>query len=181
MTNFRGVIPFFACTRLFWSFIHGFAGSRSPPASARRVGDARVRALRATTSWSVGGWCWSPRSTCRCCSVCCCTSSSVPNMAEIRANFGASMKDPVARFWAVEHITTMLAGGRPRARRARARAEGGDAGLQAHEAVHLFRHRDGADAAGDSVARDARGPAVVPVLTTFSGRETSSAGCHRLS
>jgi hypothetical protein len=31
-----------------------------------------------------------------------------PNMAEIRANFGAAMKDPAARFWAVEHITTML-------------------------------------------------------------------------
>ena len=31
-----------------------------------------------------------------------------PNMAEIRANFGTSMKDPVARFWAVEHITSML-------------------------------------------------------------------------
>jgi hypothetical protein len=31
-----------------------------------------------------------------------------PNMAEIRAHFGESMKDPVARFWAVEHITTML-------------------------------------------------------------------------
>jgi hypothetical protein len=31
-----------------------------------------------------------------------------PNMAEIRANFGAAMKDPVARFWAVEHITSML-------------------------------------------------------------------------
>ena len=31
-----------------------------------------------------------------------------PNMAEIRAHFGESMKDPVARFWAVEHITTMF-------------------------------------------------------------------------
>jgi hypothetical protein len=31
-----------------------------------------------------------------------------PNMAEIRAHFGESMKDPAARFWAVEHITTML-------------------------------------------------------------------------
>jgi hypothetical protein len=31
-----------------------------------------------------------------------------PNMATIRANFGASMKDPVARFWAVEHITSMF-------------------------------------------------------------------------
>jgi hypothetical protein len=31
-----------------------------------------------------------------------------PNMAEIRANFGAAMRDPVARFWAVEHITTMF-------------------------------------------------------------------------
>jgi hypothetical protein len=31
-----------------------------------------------------------------------------PNMAEIRAHFGEAMKDPVARFWAVEHITTML-------------------------------------------------------------------------
>jgi hypothetical protein len=31
-----------------------------------------------------------------------------PNMAEIRAHFGESMRDPVARFWAVEHITTMF-------------------------------------------------------------------------
>src|ERR1700694_2357595 len=31
-----------------------------------------------------------------------------PNMAEIRANFGAAMKDPAARFWAVEHITMMV-------------------------------------------------------------------------
>jgi len=31
-----------------------------------------------------------------------------PNMAEIRSNFGAAMKDPVARFWAVEHLTMML-------------------------------------------------------------------------
>jgi len=31
-----------------------------------------------------------------------------PNMSEIRANFGAAMKDPVARFWAVEHLTMML-------------------------------------------------------------------------
>ena len=32
-----------------------------------------------------------------------------PNMKEIVANFGASMKDPVARFWAVEHTATMFA------------------------------------------------------------------------
>jgi len=32
-----------------------------------------------------------------------------PNMAAIRANFGESMKDPVTRFWAVEHLTAMLA------------------------------------------------------------------------
>ena len=31
-----------------------------------------------------------------------------PTMEAIRRNFGASMKDPVARFWAVEHITMML-------------------------------------------------------------------------
>jgi hypothetical protein len=31
-----------------------------------------------------------------------------PAMASIRLNFGESMKDPVARFWAVEHITMML-------------------------------------------------------------------------
>jgi len=31
-----------------------------------------------------------------------------PNMREILANFGASMKDPVARFWAVEHISAMF-------------------------------------------------------------------------
>jgi hypothetical protein len=31
-----------------------------------------------------------------------------PVMEAIRQNFGASMKDPVARFWAVEHITMML-------------------------------------------------------------------------
>jgi len=31
-----------------------------------------------------------------------------PNMAAIRADFGAAMRDPVSRFWAVEHITLML-------------------------------------------------------------------------
>lgn len=31
-----------------------------------------------------------------------------PNMAAIRANMAASMRDPVARFWAVEHITAMI-------------------------------------------------------------------------
>jgi hypothetical protein len=31
-----------------------------------------------------------------------------PTMEAIRANFAASMKDPAARFWAVEHITMML-------------------------------------------------------------------------
>jgi hypothetical protein len=31
-----------------------------------------------------------------------------PTMEAIRANFGASMKDPAARFWAVEHISGML-------------------------------------------------------------------------
>jgi hypothetical protein len=29
-------------------------------------------------------------------------------MEAIRANFSVAMKDPVARFWAVEHLTTML-------------------------------------------------------------------------
>ena len=31
-----------------------------------------------------------------------------PTTAAIRADFGAAMRDPVARFWAVEHITLML-------------------------------------------------------------------------
>jgi hypothetical protein len=31
-----------------------------------------------------------------------------PTMEAIRAHFGESMKDPAARFWAVEHITTMF-------------------------------------------------------------------------
>ena len=31
-----------------------------------------------------------------------------PMMTAIRENFGASMKDPAARFWAVEHITMMM-------------------------------------------------------------------------
>jgi hypothetical protein len=31
-----------------------------------------------------------------------------PNMAAIRENFGAAMRDPAARFWAVEHIGTMF-------------------------------------------------------------------------
>jgi len=31
-----------------------------------------------------------------------------PLMAAIRADFGAAMRDPQARFWAVEHVTTML-------------------------------------------------------------------------
>ncbi len=32
-----------------------------------------------------------------------------PNMQAIRGDFGAAMKDPAARFWAVEHLTLMLA------------------------------------------------------------------------
>jgi hypothetical protein len=32
-----------------------------------------------------------------------------PNTAAILRNFGAAMSDPVARFWAVEHLATMLA------------------------------------------------------------------------
>lgn len=31
-----------------------------------------------------------------------------PNMQEILRNFGAAMKDPTARFWAVEHIAAMF-------------------------------------------------------------------------
>ena len=31
-----------------------------------------------------------------------------PTMTAIRENFSLAMKDPVARFWAVEHLTTML-------------------------------------------------------------------------
>ena len=33
-----------------------------------------------------------------------------PTMEAIRANFGGAMKDPVARFWAVEHIGGMMLG-----------------------------------------------------------------------
>jgi hypothetical protein len=32
-----------------------------------------------------------------------------PNTAAIMNDFGAAMRDPVARFWAVEHVGTMLA------------------------------------------------------------------------
>jgi hypothetical protein len=32
-----------------------------------------------------------------------------PTTAAIRADFGAAMRDPVARFWAVEHLTMMFA------------------------------------------------------------------------
>ena len=31
-----------------------------------------------------------------------------PNMKEILANFGAAMRAPASRFWAVEHITAMF-------------------------------------------------------------------------
>ena len=31
-----------------------------------------------------------------------------PNTTAMFGNFGAAMRDPVARFWAVEHITLML-------------------------------------------------------------------------
>src|SRR5688500_10507430 len=31
-----------------------------------------------------------------------------PTAAAIREDFGAAMRDPVARFWAVEHITLMI-------------------------------------------------------------------------
>ena len=48
-----------------------------------------------------------------------------PTTAAIRQDFGAAMSDPVARFWAVEHLTLMLAAvivahvGRVLARKAR--------------------------------------------------------------
>jgi len=48
-----------------------------------------------------------------------------PNMQEILAHFDAAMKEPTARFWAVEHITAMMAAvivahvGRVLARKAR--------------------------------------------------------------
>jgi hypothetical protein len=32
-----------------------------------------------------------------------------PNMQPILADFGAAMKDPTSRFWAVEHLATMFA------------------------------------------------------------------------
>src|SRR3954447_2996613 len=32
-----------------------------------------------------------------------------PNMKAILDNFGGAMKDPAARFWAVEHVTAMVA------------------------------------------------------------------------
>src|SRR5438034_8441829 len=32
-----------------------------------------------------------------------------PNMRPILANFGAAMRDPALRFWAVEHTATMIA------------------------------------------------------------------------
>lgn len=32
-----------------------------------------------------------------------------PNTAAIMQDFGAAMRDPVARFWAVEHVTVMVA------------------------------------------------------------------------
>jgi hypothetical protein len=32
-----------------------------------------------------------------------------PNMQPILADFGAAMKDPTLRFWAVEHLATMFA------------------------------------------------------------------------
>lgn len=31
-----------------------------------------------------------------------------PNMQAIRSDFGAAMRDPTARFWAVEHLTMMM-------------------------------------------------------------------------
>ena len=31
-----------------------------------------------------------------------------PNTAAILADFGATMRDPVARFWGIDHLTTML-------------------------------------------------------------------------
>jgi len=31
-----------------------------------------------------------------------------PSMQEILNHFGASMKDPATRFWAVEHVTAMM-------------------------------------------------------------------------
>ena len=41
-----------------------------------------------------------------------------PNMRPILENFGGAMKDPALRFWAVEHIATMIGRGGAGARRA---------------------------------------------------------------
>ena len=101
-----------------------------------------------------------------------------PTMAAIRENFGASMKDPVARFWAVEHITTMMVAVVV-VHVGRVLGAEGDAGFEADEAVRLLRHRDGADAAGDSVARHARRTRRCSASSRFWLRRMRTSGFSR--
>ena len=68
-----------------------------------------------------------------------------PNTKAIMENFGAAMKDPALRFWAVEHTVTMFAAIAAGARGTRARPEGGVARRQADAAADLLRPLDGVD------------------------------------
>ena len=85
-----------------------------------------------------------------------------PYTAAAMKDFGAAMRDPVLRFWAVEHLTMMLSAvvlvhvGRVLARKDRRR------GQEAKAAPHLLRARRSADASGNAVAGHGQRPAALP-------------------
>ena len=79
-----------------------------------------------------------------------------PTTRAIFQDFGGAMRDPVARFWAVEHIALMIVAVVLGHLGPRARTEGGDTGGAADAADHLLRVGDPADDSGHTVARAAR-------------------------
>ena len=89
----------------------------------------------------------------------------------------AAMKDPVARFWAVEHVTLDARRHRRRSRRPGAGTKGRDAGGQTHAPPDLFSGLSDRDSRRDTVAWDARRPAAVPGLSRLveatAGRRSS--------
>ncbi len=86
-----------------------------------------------------------------------------PTTAAIRQDFAAAMRDPGARFWAVEHLGTMLVAvvmvhvGRVLARKA------STPGAKRTPPADLFRCRHRRHAGGYSVARNGQRPPAVSV------------------
>ena len=85
-----------------------------------------------------------------------------PVTAAAFKDFGAAMRDPALRFWAVEHAATMLLAvilahvGNVLARKAT------DARVEAHAADRLLRPRHRGDDRPDAVARNAERPPALP-------------------